>query len=212
VYAFLNDILYPDALVFDIGAHTGQMTDIFLSHKCRVIAVEPLHQYASRLAKNFPDVTLVEAAISPDASLVIHESGTLSTAVPKTWWRGRFSHIKSNHTITVSTRTLDSLVEEFGTPIYIKIDTEGYDDIALRTLTTRVPYLSFEFVSEQIDTYQHTINYLVTLGYNAFNLLIGSMHKISPDYLSSLDFTHAITRTVKDRPAVWGDVLCAHIP
>jgi len=66
VYDFLNDILYPDALVFDIGAHTGQMTDIFLSHKCRVISVEPLHQYAKNIATNFPSATLIEAAISPD--------------------------------------------------------------------------------------------------------------------------------------------------
>jgi len=212
MYAYLNDILYPDALVFDIGAHIGKMTSVFLSHKCRVVAVEPLHQYASQINKNFPAATLIEAAISPDPSLIIHESGTLSTAVPKTWWKGRFSHIKSNRVVTVSTRTLDSLIEEFGTPTYIKIDTEGYDDTVLRTLTTHVPYLSFEFESEQIDSYQRTLNYLTSLDYNAFNLLIGSLQPLSPDYLSLFDFTHAITRTVKDRPAVWGDILCAHIP
>jgi len=187
------------------------MTSVYLKHKCSVVAVEPLHQYAAQIAKNFPDAIVLEVAISPDSSLVMHEFGTLSTAVPKTWWTGRFSYVKSARSITtVHTRTLDSLIEEFGTPTYIKIDTEGYDDIALRTLTTAVPYLSFEFRSEQIDTYQRTLTYLASLGYDAFTLLIGGVYSFSPDYLSLEDFVLAVTNIVKERPSMWGDVMCAH--
>jgi len=44
----------------------------------------------------------------------------------------------------VETTTLDSLMNTFGAPYYIKVDVEGHEPSVLRGLKRPVPFLSFE--------------------------------------------------------------------
>jgi len=57
----------------------------------------------------------------------------------------RFSEWRSFPTTTeVETTTLDSLIERYGLPYFIKIDVEGYERHAIGGLSYRIPYISFE--------------------------------------------------------------------
>jgi hypothetical protein len=67
-------------------------------------------------------------------------------------------------TITVPVVTLDDLISKHGVPIYIKIDTEGWDAHVLAGLTKPVPYLSFEYVPEAAHLTEAAIAELARLG------------------------------------------------
>jgi hypothetical protein len=53
--------------------------------------------------------------------------------------------------LPVAMLTLDDLVREYGSPGFIKIDVEGYEEAVLDGLTTLPPMLSFEFNSKYLD-------------------------------------------------------------
>jgi hypothetical protein len=46
--------------------------------------------------------------------------------------------------VSISLTTLDQLIDQYGTPAFIKIDVEGYELSVLKGLSQKVPYLSFE--------------------------------------------------------------------
>jgi len=203
---YLTEIIRHDDLVFDIGANTGTMTDIFLSRGARVIAVEPIPEYARHITAHFPSVTVINKAVSPTTSLIIYKSGTLSTAVPREWWTGRFAHIKSNDTIQCATTTLDALILEYGTPRYIKIDCEGYDATVISTLHSADIYaLSFEYLQERHSHALNTLEQLTALNFSHFNLMWGGMHPYFDDYLPYSDFLSAFHDL---RYQMWGDIVC----
>ena len=47
--------------------------------------------------------------------------------------------------------TVDSLVERYHLPFYIKIDVEGYEDRVIKALSACPPFLSFEFNSTLLE-------------------------------------------------------------
>src|SRR4249919_434049 len=55
-----RDFVQPEALVFDIGANRGEMTDAFLSLGARVVAVEPNPALADELVRHFGGAIAVE--------------------------------------------------------------------------------------------------------------------------------------------------------
>ena len=69
--------------------------------------------------------------------------------------------------------TLDLLVAEYGLPVFIKIDVEGFEINVLRGLTKPVRCLSFEFVPEFTSNAIECLRYLTQLGFLEFNLSIG---------------------------------------
>ncbi len=60
MYSFLNDIIHKDSLVFDIGANIGNMTSVYLSRGARVIAVEPVPEFAAKLRERCPSATVMK--------------------------------------------------------------------------------------------------------------------------------------------------------
>ncbi len=71
----------------------------------------------------------------------------------------------------VNVRTLNNLIEEFGTPKYCKIDTEGYELKILSSLSYKIPYIEFEFteshfeetlkIIDLLDSDKSTFNYIL---------------------------------------------------
>ena len=76
-----------------------------------------------------------------------------------------------NEGIIVDTTTLDSVIEQYGTPDYIKIDVEGYEFEVLTSLTKVLEntIISFEWAEEQKNKIEQTIKYLFNLGYKKFS-------------------------------------------
>lgn len=148
-------------MIFDIGANSGLKTDVFLRLGARVIAVEPdetnREVIKGKFLKNriFPKAVTIEGkAVSDQAghvSMLIDAPGSaLNTLSPKWATALRSDPVRFGQQFdfttekVVETTTLESLIEKYGVPFYVKIDVEGYELNVLRGLKQPVPYLSFE--------------------------------------------------------------------
>jgi FkbM family methyltransferase len=165
-------------LIYDVGANRGQRTDVFLRLGARVIAVEPDEANQKILARKYQcplrgrPVTIVGKAVS-DAKRVetlrITSPGSGLNTLSEKWVQtlydnpGKFgSRVDFPGRLTVETTTLDSLMEDHGTPRYIKIDVEGHEPSVLRGLTRPVPFVSFE--ANLPEFMQETAECVETLG------------------------------------------------
>lgn len=167
----LKSIKVPNTLIVDIGANEGFTTAIFASHGRQVVAVEPSPLNARILQARFQQrgtVTIIPKAVSDiigTAQLFPEKNGTaLHTLNPQ--WKtllesGRHRLQTSFSTpIPIATTTLAALIEEFGCPAFLKIDTEGHEQQVLSTLAQPVPQLLFEailphFMQETIACIYH---------------------------------------------------------
>ena len=160
-------------LVFDVGAHRGQRTDVFLRLGARVVAVEPDARNQGHLARRYrlggrrakPVAVVGKAASDDDAGgvLRVHEPGSGLNSLSEKWVLtlagdpGRFAGtVRFPGSQRVETATLATLVAAFGAPYYIKIDVEGHEPSVVRGLKEPVPFLSFEvnlpeFLSEGVE-------------------------------------------------------------
>lgn len=150
----LEEYIYQDALVFDIGANIGKMTDAYLALGARVVAVEPQEvcmreELIPRFGNN-NRVSLVQGACGAQAGhgiLTTYGHGsTISTMVPGHYWEpgGPWANTPHDGSEDVSIFALDDLMVLFGKPDFIKIDVEGYELEVLKGLSVFAP-LSFEF-------------------------------------------------------------------
>ena len=155
-YRSLFGELPRDMLVFDVGAHRGQRTDVFLKLGARVVAVEPdalnqrlLTRKYSRRRLHRESVTIVSKAVSDStsgATMWIHFPGSGLNSLSSKWVRtlerdeNRFgSAVTFSGSQNVQTVTIESLIDSFGVPFYIKIDVEGHEPSVLRGLDMPSP-------------------------------------------------------------------------
>ncbi len=129
----------PGDTVFDLGANIGIAT-LVLAEKVgkggRVIAVEPDPENFEYLQRNvakheLPQVTLVQCAVSDhDGNSMFFAEGSMFSGLASARQDAVFRE-SIGATIEVPTRTLASLMTEFGTPSFIKMDIEGAEIEAL---------------------------------------------------------------------------------
>jgi FkbM family methyltransferase len=163
-------------LVFDIGANIGNTVEQFTLINSKVICFEPNPTLASELRGRFENSSVVvdERAVSDKNGTQIFKisnANTISTLSEDWITNSRFteSYTWDTH-VQVETVTLDSIVEQYGEPDYIKIDVEGHEFEVLTSFTKLLPntLLSFEWAEEQKSKIESTIHYLNKLGYNMF--------------------------------------------
>jgi len=207
--AFYKSFILPGGLCFDVGANIGNRTKIFLALGSRVVAVEPQQFCIQLLQSRFSResrFTLVPAALGEQvgsADMRVSSAHTVSSM--NTHWidrvrsSGRFADIQWNKRIEVPLTTLDRLIEDMGTPDFIKIDVEGYEAFVLRGLSRPVAAVSIEYTAEFTDSSVTCIHHLASLGSYELNLSKGESlafvfdRWIAPDdmiaYLRSLDLS-----------------------
>ena len=158
---FYREFVGKGSCVFDIGANVGECARAFLSlGASRVVAVEPTPHLAEKL-KYMGDkrLAVVPCAIDKQAGTVQFHVSNFDTlnSISKEWI-GRVSDEVDGQfpkwigTANVEARTLDSLIQEYGKPDFIKIDVEGHELETLQGLTEAPKYLGFEFHSVLIET------------------------------------------------------------
>ena len=163
-------------LVFDIGANIGKTVEQFTLVSDKVVCFEPNPKLVYELRRKFENFSVIvdERGVSNKNGVQIFRisnADTISTLSEDWINNSRFtgSYNWDTH-VQVETVTLDSIVEEYGEPDYIKIDVEGHEFEVLTSFTKLLPrtLLSFEWAEEQKSKIESTIHYLNKLGYNMF--------------------------------------------
>lgn len=157
--ALYSTLLSPHSLVFDVGANTGEKSEALLRAGHRVVAFEPnpvLQAELTARCGRSQEFTLVSAGLSDQPGLAVlyapphrpHGMGSFDPAWGEI--QGVNGRTQPNATAGlhfVSVTTLDTAIEMFGQPSYIKIDVEGWELKVLEGLSRSVPLVSFEFHS-----------------------------------------------------------------
>lgn len=208
----LKNIIRYDDLVFDVGANTGNMTQVYSDLGARVVAFEANPDLIANLTHRFAfnQNILIENKALCDrkgfATLnVCTESNVLSTCNPE-WFKGRFRNYTWNKKISIPSITLDIAILFFGPPRYIKIDVEGFEPQVISGLSTPVDFLSFEFTSEFFINAGICINHLKNIGMSKFNLKIAENKSLLLPKWLSFDAFFEFFSDIKSEKNLWGDI------
>jgi FkbM family methyltransferase len=172
-------------LIFDIGLHTGGDTAHYLRQGYRVVAVEANPQLAAQARRRFA------MAIESGRLSVLNVGIAETTGVSNFWicdlkseWSSLERRIagrrgSEHHAIEIPKRRCAEILDEYGTPYYMKIDIEGNDELCVRALAGRAlpPFLSIETeclggeVALTEPGSSQTLNLLHDSGYRRFKLI-----------------------------------------
>lgn len=168
-----------EKLIYDFGSNSGDDIPYYLLKAEKVVAVEANPRLAEGIERRFADeirsgrVVVESCVISVDSSsstvpFFIHNANHVSSQFPEPppSTRDRFERV------LLPSRNVLEIIEQHGTPYYIKIDLEHYDHVVLRHLLLngiRPPYISAE--SHSMDVFC----LLVAIGeYSAYKLVDGA--------------------------------------
>ena len=179
-----------DAVIIEIGAADGLDTEAFLAQfeddNFRIIAVEPDHRNVTKFKDliNDPRVTLIEAAISDkDGYADFHLSSTEYSSSLKSpnilELQKRWPEMTFDQSISIKTRSLDSLVDEMNLPLidFIWADVQGAEDLLVlggKKALEMTRFLYTEYGGE--DLYSDDVNL------DKLSLLLGSSWSLIRDY------------------------------
>lgn len=158
---FYRQLIQPNDLVFDIGANVGNRTKVFLRLGARVVAFEPQSSCAAVLQKalsNNPSFRLARKALGDKPGVAelrigaAHDLSTLSgNWIDAMLESGRFGNEKWKARELVNVTTFDEAIQEFGEPVFSKIDVEGFEPHVMAGLSLPLQSGSLEFAAEALD-------------------------------------------------------------
>lgn len=166
-----------DLTIFDVGANDGADTWYYLRKGFRVVAVEAIPELAAKLKVVYADqvradrLTIAPVAISDHVG-----TATLTINDERSEWSSTKSVSKANlgqsRIVEVRSDTLANLVNRYPKPYYIKIDIEGGELAAIKSLRglpreRLPPFISFEI---NLD-WEEILEYLYNYGYRKFQLV-----------------------------------------
>ena len=174
----------PGGLCFDIGAHVGNRTFVMSSLGAKVIALEPqksCNKLMNLLFSSNPRVEVLSfaaGAVSGSGTLKLSPGNPTLATVSDDWIRtvsntDNFSRIRWTRVACINMTTLDELIDLYGTPDFIKVDVEGFEDKVLLGLSMAIPALSFEFVPAGMGVALACLDILETMARYEYNLSFG---------------------------------------
>jgi FkbM family methyltransferase len=172
---FYRSFLPHCKLVFDIGGYDGHKTEAFLDFSEQVVVCEPdldnfkilRNRFRTRRNKVFLENVAVGARESMK-EMFIHQKGSAFNTLNEKFrtvlendqvekWNEKIAFTDA---VQVVVTTLDKLINRYGQPDFIKIDTEGFELEVIRGLSAPVKFLSIEcllpdFRSELLEILDH---------------------------------------------------------
>lgn len=209
---FYAHFIRPGDLVFDVGAHVGLFSDIFLRLGARVVAVEPQRESARQLwvaLHDRPNLQVVVAALGKTrgTGLLFLSNHSATNSLSREWIElTKPADYRNLRYVTwgagreVPMRTLDGLIQESGRPAFVKIDAEGYESEIVQGLTAPLPALCLEFHTFHLKPALESIGYLRGLGPTTWNFTLGTRYKwlleqwVSPDEIIGILEAYAADR------------------
>lgn len=171
-----NNYIYnkiPGRLVFDIGSNRGSLSSLYTQHHAQVVAVEP-NKNLTHNNPNYSGIIIENVCISDNTGtipfFVATGKGCTLSSCREDWKNFHRKAGRSKKQI-VACRTLESLIRQYGIPVYIKIDVEGYENIVLRTLQTPINMISIEYTEGDIDNFTECLEIFKRLNFKTFIML-----------------------------------------
>jgi FkbM family methyltransferase len=141
----------PLALVFDIGANHGDKTWAFRQMAKKVVCVEPDATCFAALRSRYGrdrGVRLENVALGGEVGVgtfFVEEEGSAYNTLnekERDWIVSEYNqHIRE---VSVPVSTLDSMIEKYGTPDFLKVDVEGGELQVFKGLSKQIPVICFE--------------------------------------------------------------------
>lgn len=167
---------FSAATIYDVGMHDGQDTAFYLKKGFRVIAIEANSALVDAARRRFAPFIASGQLVIVNVGIVAEDNGeTLDFYVNDriSEWSSFSRELAARndspvHVVAVPTRTLASIVAEYGPAYFVKIDIEGHDAIALRSLLEVEPRPRFVSVE---NGNRGMLDMLVAAGYDAFKYI-----------------------------------------
>jgi FkbM family methyltransferase len=204
-----SGLFVPGDLVFDVGANIGNMTEIMLELGANVVAFEPQSKCAREIAaRNNGRLTVVQKAVGATegmASLNLKSTTAIASLLPD--WSGETTGI-----LEVPVTTLDRAINEFGEPVFCKIDVEGFEAEVMRGLSTPLKALSLEYQSDERGTVsvRSCVEHLQRIGDYRINFTAHEDGEfILPDWIEASAFLETFPRCAG--PIAYGDLFLKRV-
>lgn len=202
-------------MFFDIGANRGAWAIANLPFCSKIVAVEASRAMYGTLVENtrgHPITTVCKAVCGENKEVTFYQADcdVLSTLNPEwlTSPESRFAGYKFVAT-TAEGVTLDQLIATYGVPQLIKIDVEGAEDQVIKSLSTKVNLLCFEWARELDNVAEKCIEHLSLIGFTQYCVQHADNYTFRPQDSDFRDAQTAMETVRKTELKLgWGMIWC----